>query len=443
MKTFFNAECINLSHEGLGVVKVDNKPYFIYDMLPGESGKIEIIKENKNYGSGKIIQRKNNSIDRINPKCPLFLKCGGCDLCHMNYEYETKFKLKMVNETYKRIGHLDYKFTKIIKADHIEAYRNKVQIPFAFKNGKTICGFYRKQTHDIIETRNCLLQTEITTNIAIFVKNVMNELKINAYDETSHKGFLRHLLIRKNNNDEYMVVMIANEYKDNDVKLIADKILNKFPCVKSIILNINKEKSNVILGDSYKVIYGKDYLIETILGLKFKMSHKAFFQINHEQTEKLYSNALSLAKITENDTVLDLYCGVGTITLLASKQAKKVYGIEIVKEAIDDAKENAILNNINNVEFIVGKAEDKFNEIKETIDVLIVDPPRKGLDLSLVQTLKQSNIKKIIYVSCDVSTMARDVSLLQDNYIIKDGLCVDLFPRTSNVETVICLERKY
>ena len=442
MKNFFNAQCMDLSHEGLGVVRKDEKPYFVFDLLPGEKGKIEVIKENKNYGYGKVVQRNNSSQYRINPLCVSFGKCGGCDLCHMDYDYEADFKLKMVNETYKRIGHLDYTFKKIIKADNTSHYRNKVQIPFALKNGKNICGFYKKQSHEIIEIRSCLLQTEITTDIAIFVKNIMNEYKINAYDECNHKGMLRHLLIRKNTFNDYMVVLIVNEYKKEDVLLLASKIKDKFPQVKSIILNINTEKNNIILGDEHEVIYGNDYLLEDILGLKFKMSHKAFFQINHDQTEKLYANALTLANINKNDTVLDLYCGVGTITLLASQKAKKAIGIEIVKEAIIDAKENAKINNIENVEFIVGKAEEKVNQIKDEIDVLIVDPPRKGLDKDLIETIKKFNINKMIYVSCDVATMARDVSLLTSDYKITDGFCVDLFPRTSNVETVICLEKK-
>lgn len=442
MKNFFNAQCMDLSHEGLGVVRKDEKPYFVFDLLPGEKGKIEVIKENKNYGYGKVVQRNNSSQYRINPLCVSFGKCGGCDLCHMDYDYEADFKLKMVNETYKRIGHLDYTFKKIIKADNTSHYRNKVQIPFALKNGKNICGFYKKQSHEIIEIRSCLLQTEITTDIAIFVKNIMNEYKINAYDENNHIGMLRHLLIRKNTFNDYMVVLIVNEYKKEDVLLLASKIKDKFPQVKSIILNINTEKNNIILGEKYEVIYGNDYLLEDILGLKFKMSHKAFFQINHDQTEKLYANALTLANINKNDTVLDLYCGVGTITLLASQKAKKAIGIEIVKEAIIDAKENAKINNIENVEFIVGKAEEKVNQIKDEIDVLIVDPPRKGLDKDLIETIKKFNINKMIYVSCDVATMARDVSLLTSDYKITDGFCVDLFPRTSNVETVICLEKK-
>lgn len=442
MKNFFNVKCTDLTHEGLGVVRVDEKPYFVFNLLPTEKAEVEVIKANSNFGYAKIIKRSESSPERIKPECDLFGKCGGCDLCHMSYEAETAFKLKMVNDTYKKIGHLDYKITNILKADNTMHYRNKVQIPFQDANGKAICGFYQKQSHNIIEVRKCLLQTDLTTDIAIFVKNIMNEYKIKAYNENTHKGSLRHLLVRKNSNDEYMIALIVCEYNESDIEILTKKIINKFSAVKSIILNINKNENNIILGDKYKVLYGNDYLIEDILGLKFKMSHKAFFQINHKQTEKLYTKVLELSEITKNDVALDCYCGVGTISLLLAQKAKKVYGIEIVEEAINDAKENAKINNIDNAQFIVGTVEDKINDIKEKIDVLVVDPPRKGLDEKVTEAIKKSKIEKVVYVSCNVSTMARDISILKDQYDISEALCVDLFPRTCNVETIALLSRK-
>ncbi len=442
MKDFFNVKCTDLTHEGLGVVRINEKPYFVFNLLPEEKAEVEVIKANSNFGYAKVIKRSENSPERIRPECDLFGKCGGCDLCHMSYDAETAFKLKMVNDTYKKIGHLDYKITNILKADNTMHYRNKVQIPFQDFNGKAICGFYQKQSHNIIEVRKCLLQTDLTTDIAIFVKNIMNEYKIKAYDEKNHKGSLRHLLVRKNSNDEYMIALIVCEYNESDIEILTKKIINKFPTVKSIILNINKNKNNIILGDKYKVLYGNDYLIEDILGLKFKMSHKAFFQINHKQTEKLYTKVLEFSKITKNDVALDCYCGVGTISLLLAQKAKKVYGIEIVEEAIKDAKENAKINNIDNAQFIVGAVEDKINDIKEKIDVLVVDPPRKGLDEKVIEAIKKSKIEKVVYVSCNVSTMARDISILKDEYDISEVLCVDLFPRTCNVETIALLSHK-
>ena len=447
-KVFIKGTCTDISHEGLGVVKVDNKPFFVFDILPGESGKFEVTKENKNLGYAKVVNRFNDSKDRIVPICKKFGVCGGCDFFNMSYEFEVKYKLKMINETFKRIGHLDFKIDEVIKADkstNIDKtikYRNKVQIPFKDNKNKAICGFYKKKSHDIIEVDTCYLQTDLTTEIAKFVKNVMNELKISAYNEEKHSGCMRHLLVRNTCNNEYMVVFICKDYDISSIKVLAEKLKNKYKEVKSIILNINKEKSNVILGSDYKLIYGEDYLVENILGLNFKMSHKAFFQINHDQTEKLYSKALEFANISKNDVVLDCYCGVGTISLLCSKYAKKVYGVEIVKEAIEDAKKNAILNNITNAEFICAPAEEKINDLVDEIDVLLVDPPRKGLDKTLIDTLINSKIKRIVYVSCDVATMARDLNLLSEKYELTKGCGVDLFPRTANVETVVLLNRK-
>lgn len=442
----FIGKCIDLSHEGLGVVK-DDKSYFINDLLIGEEAKIEITNENKNFGFGKVINRFSTSPNRVLPKCKFFGICGGCDLMHMTYEEELNFKLKMVNETFKRIGHLNFTINEIVKADddEIERYRNKVQIPFKMLKNKAICGFYKKKTHEIVEVRDCLLQTIETSEISLFIKNVVNELKISAYDEINKKGVLRHILIRKTYNNDYMVCLIVNEFDnkvEESIKLLTDKLVMKFPYVKSVIVNINTNKNNIILGDESKKIYGDDCLIDNLLGLNFKLSHKAFFQINHVQTEKLYSKAIEFANISKDDVILDSYCGVGTICLIASKYAKKAYGIEIIPEAIEDAKENAKLNNIKNVEFLVGATEELIQEIKENIDVLFVDPPRKGLDIKVVDFLNKSKIDKVVYVSCDVSTMARDLMLLSDEYEPIKGCCFDLFPRTANVETVVLLKRK-
>ena len=443
----FKGICTDLSHEGLGVVKDNNKPYFVNDLLPEEEAEIEVTNENKNYGFGKIIQRLTTSDKRITPKCKYYGSCGGCDLAHMSYEEEVKFKLKMVNETLKRIGHLDYQIQTIVPADNIEGYRNKVQIPFKnlVKKNKCICGFYQKKSHNIIEVRDCLLQTNLTTEIMIFVKNMANELRISAYDEVSHKGVIRHLLVRNTVNNDYMVCYIVNDFNkgiESNLVYLTEKLVNKYPQVKSVIININNNNNNIILGNDSKTIFGKDYLIEDILGLKFKLSHKAFFQINHEQTEKLYTKAIEFAKISNNDVILDSYCGVGTICLLASQYAKKAYGIEIIPEAIDNARENAKINKIDNAFFYIGATEDIIKDIPEKIDVLFVDPPRKGLDISVVNFLIESKIKRIVYVSCDIATMSRDLNLLTNSYIIKDGCSFDLFPRTANVECVVCLERR-
>ena len=441
-KTIICATCENLSHEGLGIVRENGKPYFVPFLLPGEKAKLEVTKENSKFGYAKVINRLNDSERRIYPSCKYFGVCGGCDLCHMDYAQELDFKLKMVNETFKKIGHLNFEVKKITGSDEVKMYRNKVQIPFRNEDGKIKCGFYKKKSHEICEVRSCEIQTDLTTQIAIFVKNVCGDLGITAYNEKNNNGEIRHLLIRKNTKEEYLVCIIVNEYKENHIKLLTERLVSKFNQIKSVVVNINKKDNNVILGEESILVFGDGYLVEDILGLKFKVSHKAFFQINHGQTEKLYAKAIEFSGVTENDVILDSYCGVGTICLIASKKAKKAYGIEVIEEAIEDAKENARMNNISNASFYVGKTEEYISKINDKIDILFVDPPRKGLDQKVIDFLLETKINKVVYISCDVATMARDLSLLQSNYKIEKAEAFDLFPRTAHVECVCVLERK-
>ena len=439
-------ECVDLNHEGLGVVKEESIPYFVENLLPNEKAKVRISrKENAKFGSGEVLDLITISPNRVKPICPHFDKCGGCDLMHLKYQNELEFKLKMVNETMQRIGHLDFRFKEIIGAKTEYSYRNKVQIPFKMKNGIVRYGFFQRKSHDIIEFKRCYLESETMDDIACFIRNVLNELKISAYDEIEDKGLFRHLLLRKTYDDKYMVVFIVNKkdkaFDINKFSELAGKIEKRYKNVESIIINYNNIKNNVILGNDYDVLYGSDYLVEDILGLKFRMSHKAFFQVNHEQTLELYTKALEFANITKDDKVLDCYCGVGTISLLASRYAKEVVGIEIIPEAIDNANMNKEMNGITNARFIVGKAEEKINEIDD-IDVLIVDPPRKGLDKSLIDTIINKKIKRVVYVSCDPATLARDLSLLSEYYSIEKGMLVDLFPKTSHCEVLTFLEHK-
>ena len=453
-KDIYNLQCIDMNHEGLGVVKKDGFPIFVPNLIVGEQAKIKVTKVNKSFALGEVVQIIEESKLRVRPRCKHFFKCGGCDLMHLDYKSQLDFKLSMANATFQRIGHLDFKIKNIIGMDknindnEIQPYyyRNKVQIPFGMRGNKTVCGFYKKKTHDIIDLDECFIQPILSTEIGRLVKNIMNELGLTAYDEQAKKGCIRHTIIRKTVKNEYMIVFVIYDDCKSNIELIkelATKITNKYKEIKSVIINVNKKVNNVILGDYSKTIYGTDVLIENILGLNFKLSHKAFFQINHTQTEKLYSKALEFANITNNDVVLDCYCGVGTISLLAATKAKKVYGIEVVKEAIDDAIENAKLNKITNAEFIVGKAEEEILKFKDKlIDIMIVDPPRKGLDIDVINTIIQKKIEKIVYVSCDIATLARDLQLLQSDYEIKDVTLVDMFPQTADVETVAMLVRK-
>ena len=445
-KDVIKLTCDNLNHDGLGVAKVDSFPVFVFNFLPGEEALIEVTKVHSNYAIGKVIELLNASSDRVKPECPKYGVCGGCDLMHMTYDAECKFKLNMVNETLKRIGHLDYRITEILKADTPKYYRNKVQMPYTFNGKKNICGFYKKKSHDLVEVDDCLISPDKSLDITRFIRNLFNEYNLRCYDENKDIGTLRNVLIRKNYSDEYMVVIISKENEINHLDEIVQKIIKRYSFVKSIILNYNPKKNNTILGETFKVLYGDDYLIEDLCGLKFKMSHKAFFQINHDQTVKLYNKIIELSNVTKDMSVLDLYCGVGTISLSFAKYAKSVIGVEVVNEAILNAKENANLNtdliNTKDIKFVLGKSEDVISEYIDKCDLLVVDPPRKGLDINVINAIIKSQIKKVIYVSCDCATMARDLNLLKDNYIIEDAVCVDLFPRTANVESIVVLYNK-
>lgn len=436
-------ECIDLNHDGLGVCKVDGFPVFVKDMLIGEVAKVKIIKTDRNFARGEITSMIKTSPNRIKPFCKEYGKCGGCQIMHLDYPSQLAFKKNMVEQTFKRIGHLDVICEQIYGMKEPFYYRNKVQIPFGMKNNKVICGFYKQKTHDIIPLDECFIEPKLATEIVRFIKNLCNELKIDAVREGYKFGCMRHVLIRKTKNDDYMVVLISKFERINKVDELVSKLIKRYPQIKSVILNVNKENNNVILGDSYKVLFGEEVLIEELCGLKFEMSHKSFFQTNHEQTEKLYYKALEYLNPTKEEVIIDAYCGVGTISLLISKYAKKVYGIEIVPEAIENAKKNALLNNITNAEFICGPSEKEiFNFKNESINAIVCDPPRKGLDKVMVDALLEKEVERIVYVSCDVATLSRDAHLLSEKYSVERLSVVDMFPWTVSTESVCLLKLK-
>lgn len=442
-KDIFKVECMDLNHRGAGVCTVDGFTVFVDGLLVGEIAEIEIIKMQKTYGFGKIINIINQSENRIKPVCKIFGICGGCEIMHLVYKEQLAFKKKMTKETLRRLGNLDVEINEIIGMDEPYYYRNKVQIPFQTKNNKVICGFYKQGTHEVVPLDECFIQPTIATDVAIFIKNLANEYKLSAYDEVSKKGLLRHVLIRKTINDEYMLVLITNGDTIPNEDQIVNKIVNRYPIIKSIIQNVNTRHSNVILGEESKLLFGTTTLIESLLGLKFILSHKSFFQTNHIQTEKLYSKVLEYANPIKEDVIVDGYCGVGSISLLLATKAKEVYGIEIVPDAIKDAKNNARLNDIKNVKFILGKTEEEiFNLVDININTIVIDPPRKGCDKILLDAIMKRKIKKIVYVSCDVATLARDLNILNESYNIKEITLFDMFPQTSHVESCVLLERR-
>lgn len=440
----YKVRCTDLTHEGLGVCKIEQFPIFVPNVLVDEFVEIEIIKLEKNYGRGKLIQTLKASTDRVKPICPIFGICGGCELMHLSYEKQLEFKKQMAIQTFARIGHLkDLNVKEIIGMEEPYFYRNKVQIAYQEQNKKVVCGFYKKGTHEVIPFEECYIQPKLANDIAKFIRNVANEYKVPIYDEKTKKGILRHVIIKNNVNEEYMVALVTKVVEVPSLDLIVEKLTRRYPSVVSIIQNINPKDTNVILGYENKLLYGNDILIEKLCGLSFNMSLPSFFQINHIQAEKLYQKVLEYAKLDHRKIVIDAYCGVGSISLLLAQQAKHVYGIEIVEEAIKNAKENAVLNNLQNIDFLVGKSEVEINKLtNQPIDVIVVDPPRKGCDIELLKTIMNQKINRMIYVSCDVATLARDLEILNEVYEIKEITLVDMFPHSADVESCVLLELK-
>lgn len=436
-------KCTDLNHQGLGVCKVDGFPLFVPDLLVGEEALVKITKLQKKFGYGEVKKHLSYSTNRVEPICPVFNQCGGCQIMHMSYPSQLEYKVKMAEETFKRIGHLDLKVKKIIGMEEPYYFRNKVQVPFREVDGEIEAGFFKKNTHEIVPLEVCFIQPKLATEITKTVKDLFNKYRLRAYNEEKHQGLLRHLLIRKTVRDDYMVVFITRTEAFPHKEAITKELVEKYPKLKSVIQNINPRKTNVILGDKSKLLYGTKTLLDEMLGLKFHVSEKSFFQTNHLQTEALYREIENLARPQPDEIMVDGYCGVGTISLMLARKAKKVYGIEIVQEAVNDAKVNAALNKIQNAEFIAGRTEEEIEKLKAIkINTIVVDPPRKGCDKALLEAIIERRIEKVVYVSCDVATLARDLEILAEAYEIKEVTLVDMFPQTSGVETVCLLNLK-
>lgn len=434
--------------EGEGVSKVNNFTVFIPGALKGETVKAKIIKVNKNYAIGKLLEVTKSSKKRVEPICGTYKRCGGCNLQHFSYEEQLNFKTERVKEVIKRIGKIEnVKIHSTIGMKNPYNYRNKVQLPVGKVGEDIVVGFYAPRTHDIINIDKCFIQDELGDKVISLTKQWMKEYKIEPYNESNHDGIIRHIMVRKGfKTKEAMVVLVTrNEklpFKNEYVNLIKENIEG----VVSVIQNINDKKTNVILGGKNVTLWGKDNITDYIGEFKFNISPLSFFQVNPIQTEVLYGKALEYANLTGNETVFDAYCGTGTISLFLSQKAKKVYGVEIIPQAIENAKENARVNGVTNAEFIVGKSEEEIprlinNGVKA--DVVVVDPPRKGCEESLLKALAQINPKRIVYVSCDPATLARDLGILDSlGYKAIEIQPVDMFPQTHHVENVALIEKK-
>ncbi|OCA82674.1 MULTISPECIES: 23S rRNA (uracil(1939)-C(5))-methyltransferase RlmD [unclassified Bacillus (in: firmicutes)] len=438
----------DLTHEGSGVAKVEGYPIFVPFGLPGEKARIKVTKINKGYAFGRLMELLEESPDRVEPPCPIYRQCGGCQLQHLSYEGQLKAKEKMVREIMARIGKLpDVPVHPVLGMEQPWNYRNKAQVPVGEMEGGLVAGFYAKRSHEIINMDECLIQVSENDDTIRTVKNICEKYRVRAYDERNHKGLLRHIMVRHGQvTGEIMVVLVTRTPELPHAREIIKEIIDAVPGVKSIIQNVNSLKTNVILGSKTTVLWGAEVIYDYIGDVKFAISPRSFYQVNPTQTKVLYDKTLEYANLSGNETVIDAYCGIGTISLFLAQKAKKVYGVEIVPEAIEDAKKNAELNGITNVDFSVGSAETVIPAWYEegiTADVLVVDPPRKGCDENLLNTIAEMKPKKVVYVSCNPATLARDLMYLEEHgYQTVEVQPVDMFPQTMHVECVAKLVLK-
>lgn len=434
-----------ITNEGSGVGRYEGMAVFVPFTAIGDEINCRIVKLKKTFAYGIVEDIINLSNDRIEPDCCTYKKCGGCSFRHISYEAELKAKQSFVKDSFERIGKLSVPFDDIIGCKDIYHYRNKAQYPVCEKNGRLRCGFYSKRSHRIVDNRDCSLQPENFNEIANFTAELLSEKGFTAYDEESGNGQIRHIYIRHGfHTGEIMLCIVATE-NSKHFKDISVEISNKFSEIKSIVLNINSNRTNVILGSQNIVLFGKAYITDIMCGNKVRISPHSFYQINTPQAEKLYSIAKEYADLKGDETLLDLYCGIGTIGFSMVESIKKLIGVEIVPDAVENAKLNAELNGIGNAEFICGDAGTVANmliERGETPDIIIADPARKGCDSVSLDAMIKMSPKKIIMVSCNPSTAARDVRYLCDNgYEFTKGQAVDMFPRTTHVECVVLMTR--
>lgn len=432
----------DLTHDGAGVAKVDGYPIFVPNGLPGEKAKIKVLKVNKGYGFGRLIELYEKSPYRIEIAKEVLHKYGGCQLEHIRYEGQLQYKENQVRQVLTRIGKLeDVVVHPIIGMDNPWHYRNKAQVPVGEKDGKLIAGFFKPRSHEIVDTDESLIQIPEINEAVQAVKEICGRLGIRAYNEESHKGVLRHIMARYGHQTgELMVVIVTRTGDIPHWEQLVEEIVGRLPKVKSIVHNVNSKRTNVILGDKTTILWGNEVIYDYIGDVKFAISALSFYQVNPVQTKVLYDKALEYANLSGSESVIDAYCGIGTISLFLAQKASKVFGVEIVPEAIEDAKKNAALNSIENAEFVAGEAEvviPEWYKKGNKADVLVVDPPRKGCDEALLRTIIDMKPKKVVYVSCNPATLARDLRILEDGrYKTVEVQPVDMFPHTSHVECV-------
>jgi len=441
-------EIIDNGFQGEGIAKIDGMAVFIPNCLKGEKAKIRILKVTSSLAYGKVIEIIEKSVYRNESDCDTFPRCGGCSLRHINYDYTLEIKKNSVESTLKKALGREIKIVDVLKMENPYNYRNKLQYPVGIGNDKKpVMGVYAERTHSIISTRKCQIQDELSQKIANDIYYFIEKNNIRVYDEKSLKGSIRHIVIRiGKKTNQIMITLVTNTEEIEKETELVKYITSKYEQIKTIVKNINSKNTNVILGKDNKIIFGDGFIFDYLGNFKFKISPMSFYQVNRTQTEKLYSKAVEYAELTGNETVFDLYCGIGTIGIFASPKVKRLYGIETIPQAIEDAKENAKLNKIENAEFFVGDVEKTLPEfIKQrniNPDVVFLDPPRKGCDKTALETLMQIKPKRIVYVSCNPATLARDLKILEEVYELKEVSICDMFPFTHHIECVTSLKLK-
>lgn len=438
----------SLGHSCEGVGRYQDFTVFVPFALPDEVVEVLITEVKKNYAKGRLCQIIKASPDRVEAKCAIYDQCGGCQIQHLNYQAQLQIKRQQVVDAVERIGgQKDIEIYDVIGAEQPWNYRNKMQFPVGRQGNQVIVGCYAAGSHRIINTENCYIQNEANNVIAREVRDVIKRLSILAYDERTGKGLIRHIIGRVGiDSGEVMVVLVINGDRIPKQDKLIQEIRNNVPGVVSIMQNINKKSTNVIMGSKTMKLWGKDTIVDKIGDFAFNISARSFFQVNTKQAEVLYNKAVEFAKLTGKETVIDAYCGTGTITLFLAKQAAKVYGIEIIEQACEDARKNAAVNDITNAEFVCGDAVVTMPQMYQQgirPDVIVVDPPRSGCDKAVLETFVQMNPTRIVYVSCSPASLARDIAVLNElGYKAEKIQPVDMFSQTSHVETVVLLSRE-
>lgn len=442
----YEARIVDYTAEGQGVAKIEGCAVFVPNGIAGELCQIRVEKVGKTWASGKIVQILEKSPHRINRACPVAKLCGGCDFHHMDYEEECRLKAERVRSCLNRLGGQALDEVPIHGAPATTGYRNKAQYPVAVQKNRAYAGFFKAGTHQVIENKRCLILPEESDLVKDLVLDWMNQYRVSVYDEATRKGLVRHIYVRRGAvSGQVLVCVVANGRALPRVEELIRR-LKTVPGFATLVLSVNQKPGNAVLGDEFLPLYGPGWIEDTLCGLTFRLSPRSFYQVNHHQAQELYKAAIDAAGITKADTVLDLYCGVGTITLAMSRQAGRVIGVEVIPQAVEDARENARRNGIDNAEFFCADAGAAALELERKgihADVVVVDPPRKGLSADAIEAIHRFSPRRLVYVSCDPATLARDVALLEEKgFCLQSAQAFDLFPRCAHVETVVLLSRE-